>query len=464
MGAAAKMWWFRRREFDKSGALTPNTMRKIFPAMLVLLGIAGHLGAAERPLMRDFMGINGHYHFRPDLYRPTCSLVRNYHPMPWDIGKDGSEEPQLPMARQIIDGPGPVDWAKVYGSWKERGFRIDASLQFEFIKPGEWKDRDEALRRYGRAFARTFGPAGHGLVEAAEIGNEPVDYDDAAYRSVFENLARGLREGDPELKIVTAAMMAEGADKYSKNMSSIRGLESLYDVVNIHSYSMIEGWPTWRRVHPEHSGVPYLKVLGDLAAWRNANAPGKEIWLTEFGYDASSQKPPAEGNMAKWVSSTETEQAQWIVRSFLIFSALDLDRAYVYYYNDADKPSFHASSGLTRNFVPKPAYWAMVHLQDTLGDCRFSRIVKEQADVYIYEYVHAERADERVWVLWSPTGEQREKELTIEVPGVPRSLERMPLAEGGVSPTPMDAGASTVKVTVDESPLYLRWRTADDRK
>ena len=40
-------------------------------------------GAGEaRPRMGDFIGINGHtVSFKPELYRPVCGLVRDYHPV-----------------------------------------------------------------------------------------------------------------------------------------------------------------------------------------------------------------------------------------------------------------------------------------------------------------------------------------------------------------------------------------------
>ena len=42
----------------------------------------------SKPLMRDFIGINGHtVQFKPELYRPVCGLVRDYHPVEWDLGE-----------------------------------------------------------------------------------------------------------------------------------------------------------------------------------------------------------------------------------------------------------------------------------------------------------------------------------------------------------------------------------------
>ena len=37
-------------------------------------------------------------------------------------------------------------------------------------------------------------------------------------------------------------------------------------------------------------------------------------------------------------------------------------RAYLYWFNDADQASLHASSGLTRNYGPKPSFDAVAHL------------------------------------------------------------------------------------------------------
>jgi hypothetical protein len=35
-----------------------------------------------KPLVRDFLGVNGHtIQFRPKLYRPVCRLARDYHPV-----------------------------------------------------------------------------------------------------------------------------------------------------------------------------------------------------------------------------------------------------------------------------------------------------------------------------------------------------------------------------------------------
>ena len=45
-----------------------------------------------------------------------------------------------------------------------------------------------------------------------------------------------------------------------------------------------------------------------MLRWRDEQAAGKEVWLTEFGYDASTKPAPPTGDFAKWQGSTETQQ------------------------------------------------------------------------------------------------------------------------------------------------------------
>ena len=425
-------------------------------SLAALLGFALLLQAANtpRPLMRDFISLNGHFAFKPDLYRPTCQLVRNYHPTIWDLGDDTALRATFPLARN------KVDWSVTYGAWKKAGFGIDASLQIDSIPAAKWKNLDADAQAYGEAFAKYFGPSSSDLVQSAEIGNEPANWDNANYARIFKAMATGLRAGDPKLKIVTAAASAEEKpDQYSKGVAVLDGMTALYDVLNVHTYSFLEGWPTWRRVWPEHANIPYLKVVQDMTTWRDTHAPGKEIWVTEFGYDAGTGKKGS-GDFARWVGCSETEQAQWIVRSYLMFSSMDVRRAYLYFFNDEDEAQLHGASGITRHFVPKPAFYAMAHLYQTLGDYRFSRIVKQDKDdLFIFEYVNPDKPREPMWVAWSPTGTQREVVRDVKLPGVVNRAEYMPLKGGDAELASITNDSNGMaQLPISESPLYI-WLT-----
>jgi hypothetical protein len=50
--------------------------------MILLLVLALVPQEPPKPLVRDFLGVNGHtIQFRPKLYRPVCRLARDYHPV-----------------------------------------------------------------------------------------------------------------------------------------------------------------------------------------------------------------------------------------------------------------------------------------------------------------------------------------------------------------------------------------------
>jgi hypothetical protein len=412
---------------------------------LVILFVGTSLNAAE-PLMRDLIGLNTHtIQFKTNLYQPVTKYLRNYHPLEWDFGKDTSRPQTFPLAAN------KVSWDRdVYGPWKKAGYHAHASLMFDNLKTNDWKDMERDAEVYGRELAKALGPSSTRLIEAAEVGNEPGLYDDAAYRKVFEAMAKGLRAGDPKLRIATCNVEAVKSGRYHKSIECVRGLESLYDIINVHSYAELKPWPTWERSYPEDERLKYLKTIQGVIDWRNKNAPGKEIWLTEFGYDSSTKKPEPTGDFAKWTGVTDTQQAQWIVRSFLIFASMDIDRAYLYWFNDEDKPSVHASAGLTRHYQPKPSFHAVAWLMKSLGDYRYVKTQQQDARAWAMEFVHETDTKRRVLAVWKPTGEAGTYALKV----TPERMERMPLTAGSAESPVAKQGT----LGINESPLFIWYR------
>ncbi|HZZ72002.1 MAG TPA: hypothetical protein VFE24_07095 [Pirellulales bacterium] len=409
---------------------------------------------AAKPLLRDFIGINGHtIQFKPELYAKVCRLVRDYHSFEWDMGRDTDFTPRFPEARNR------VNWDSVYGSWQKAGFDTDVCVMFNNTPPDAWKSLEKDPRAYGQAFARAFGPSSAGkLVSAVEVGNEPGKYSDEKYHTLLESMAGGLRAGDPRLKIVTCNLTTKQSGNYEKSVVCLKGLDKLYDVLNIHTYALAAGWPTWRRTFPEDPHVDFLKSVQDLIAWRKEHVPGKEIWITEFGWDASTKPNRTDGDFAKWAGNVSDEkQAQYLVRAFLVFSALDVNRAYLYFFNDANEPSFHAASGITRDFQPKASFYALAHLYRTLGDYRFRRVIAHQAgEAYVYEFQHGAHPEQTIVVAWSPTGSKRTAEFSLPLAGAKLiRAERMPLTDRAAEGETITVQDGTARLPLTESPIYL---------
>jgi hypothetical protein len=379
----------------------------------------------SRPLFREFTGLNGHtVNFRPQLYQPVCRIVRDYHPVSWDLKDDTSTLPEWPFAKNR------VSWEKIYRSWHEAGLKISVCLMFDEIKANAWKDMARDAEAYARSFAENFGPGGRWpYVEWVELGNEPGLYEDPAYRTIFQAMTKGIREGNPRLKIVTCNVEAGPSDRYWKGADLFKDLGTAYDVLQIHRYAIAEQWPVWRRTYPENPAVPYLSSIRDLLHWRDRHAPGKPVWVSEFGWDASTQTPDPKGEWAKWVDSSDEEQAMWIVRSYFLFAEMGVDKAFVFFFNDEDEPKLHAASGLTRNYAPKPAYHAVAWMLRSLENYRFSRVIRQSLEEgYVYEFVPEKKGEPRIWALWHATRDGHPLALEPELKGYTiLRQERMPL-------------------------------------
>src|SRR5688572_16362475 len=86
----------RVRTIPKCRKEEPLVNRLALLSPVVALALASGVvpaRAAEKPLMRDFIGINAHtVQFKPELYAPICRLVRDYHPFDWDAEGDTSKQ------------------------------------------------------------------------------------------------------------------------------------------------------------------------------------------------------------------------------------------------------------------------------------------------------------------------------------------------------------------------------------
>jgi hypothetical protein len=361
------------------------------------------------------MGLCGHYFFDGPTYAPVASHVRNYHGLNWDLDvKRPYVEPPYPFALNR------VNWQTVYGAWRKAGFDVDASVMIGSFAPADWLAPEDQAYHFGKAFGGFFGPSHAGLVSTAELGNEPDSYSDAQYTLIAHAMARGLKEADPRLQVATAALTLGPSGQYARSVSCYDGWMDLIDVLNVHTYAIVGKWPDRRRTYPEDPACDFLSRVRDVLAWRDQHAPGKQVWVTEFGWDAHREDgaPLQEGVPIDKRPSTisRLQQAQFLARAYLEMARLGVDRAYMYWYLDAaPQAGLHNASGLISSpdnhpatGTKHPAFYALASLRRNLGDYRFETVLREGPDgVYAYEFAGA--AGRRCVVFWSPTlhGEER---------------------------------------------------------
>lgn len=390
-------------------------------------------GREGNPTVAEFLGLNTHtVQFKAQRYQGVVRRLRDYHPVQWDLAETTHVMPPWPRAKN------GVDWRDVYRSWTDAGYDPNVCLMLSRMEAANWTDLPRDASVYAQAFASGFGPNGvwpH--VTSIGIGNEPGHLSDEDYLTVFDAMAKAIRRADADVLITTCNVKLKPSGKYWKDVALFKDRTELFDALTTHSYAQAEGWPTWRRSYPEDPSLDFLDELRSLLAWRDKHAPGKQLWVNEFGWDASTQDPPDAGDFKDWVDVSDLDQARYLVRATLLFMRLGLDRGYIYFFDDQDKPSVHASSGIMRHGKPKPAWYMLRQFQSLLGEYRFVEAVEETPERYVYQLAHRDGLNRLAWVVWAPKPAKLPQRWPNPAPGA--TWSRLTGTPAGPELLPQDA-------------------------
>jgi hypothetical protein len=266
------------------------------------------------------------------------------------------------------------------------------------------------------------------------------------------------------MRIATAAIILGESAPYMKSISCYDGWLDQIDILNLHTYAIRGQWPDRFRTYPEDPQCDFVSRMAEAVAWRDENAPGKEVWITEFGWDAHNAEPSAEREQKPIYERPSmigrTQQAEFLLRGFLVFARIGADRAYMYFYqDDGPKEGLHNASGII-SAVKQPAYYAMASLQRHLGDFRFSRVISEDPEG-VYAYLFAADDGRRAIVAWSPTlmGEERSFALDLREQALggyrPAAAILPAVSEVGDREGRVDVSGAQMRVTVGGMPLFL---------
>jgi hypothetical protein len=194
--------------------------------------------------------------------------------------------------------------------------------------------------------------------------------------------------------------------------------------------------------------------------------PGKEVWVTEFGYDTDPASPlgvPA----TIGPNSAFIVQGQWLVRSMLAMMQAGIDRSYIYWI--ADQPcesdagnycavQFNTCGLIDANNAKKASYFMVNAFRSRLATMRYAATVtSNSANVDIVSFRDTKSAG-GAYVLWAPTSNATVvKGYALDLGASATSATQVLLADQqmtGVASTLMVSGG---KVTVDvtETPTLV---------
>jgi len=272
----------------------------------------------------------------------------------------------------------------------------------------------------------------------------------------------GVQAADPQMRLSIGGLAGIGLP-YLKAMKVWadwhRKGDFPADVINLHHYSSdgtAEQPFKTQGISPEADHL--REKMAEIVAWRNANVPKCEIWLTEFGYDTNPKSPfhsPAIGPF-----TAEEVQAIWLVRSYLALAAAGVDRAAMFMFRDvkSDGSGVFETSGMVTEkgqWKAKPSYYYIAALKKRLSGMRYAGdIPTGNKDVLIYRFIGP--GGNSAAVAWCSTSDGR-KVAGVKVPVPGSSVTRVDFTntstDGVASPVRATSGAVTIEAS--EKPTIL---------
>lgn len=403
-----------------------------------------HITAEPNPepeqKMNDFLGVNVVVLDKPEDVDEFAGWVRDYNHWGWFEPENNQYN-----FNNVI---GQYDFDEYYQKYKSLGIKVLMTLQTiprwispspdqddydryaprgqsDGLKPEDYKEAAEfyyqVAARYGsqkheeKKLLTTDKKSGLKLIDAIEVMNE-ADYNNENFpleqyammlNAVYDgNQGQlgdnyGIKNADPDLPVsITGA--AHGLDTI-KAITKAAG-RAPYDIINVHYYCTMMDKRRYIRVGipPEWSGLE--EDLKEVVEWRNKEFPGKEIWLTEIGWDTNTET----NNRAV----PEQEAADYLIRSFIIAKSAEVDKIFWYFFKDlGEAEGLYAASGLFKSrlhlnpepppeLIPKLTYWYFGTMKKILGDTIFLEEIETGAeDIYHYQFLNKNNG-KLVSVLW----------------------------------------------------------------
>lgn len=327
---------------------------------------------------------------------------------------------------------------------------------------------------------------GLNLIKYVECGNEPDKwwkgkFAEQSPREYAANLSAfydgnkgklgknvGVKTADPNMKVVMGGI-ARPDIKYVREMiewcKENRGykpdgsIDLCFDVINFHLYSNDNtSWFKRLKLKRQTGIAPELAELGSIAdSFVNlAGELGKnmEVWTTETGYDlreGSIQSAiPIEGK------SILLTQADWILRTSLLYARHGVNRVFFYIAYDTDAPGTvseypFGTSGLLTDGKRRPAADYLLQVTKLMGEYVYDNTINSDPIVDVYKF-----RNKSMYVLVVPdqTDRRENYELNLHKAKKARVYYLKPGADAMTSKD-FNTDNGILKLEVTETPVFV---------
>ena len=311
---------------------------------------------------------------------------------------------------------------------------------------------------------------GLGLLDAAENANEPNKTwaGKANYFTPFELAAMCSADYDGHEGRIPNAGVKQADSSFRLAMGGMLNTASLLDYL-----SEMKLWFDYHRsdgvfavdiinVHmgpdtfnPEDSGM--AERIAELKDWIRQNAPGAELWISEFEVPMSDCEEEGVDNHDN--EMYQLRYAQRVARTYLTALGAGADRITKFQLRDEGEGVYY-DSGLTTGkgeWSKKPAWYYTACMTSVLKDVYFAADLSTGDGVKQFFFIDQSCGDS-LYCIWSPTSEGKViKNYQFQIPGNGNVYLTVPgqYAEG--TTTLLASGMRSVSVEVSETPVFLRF-------
>ena len=323
---------------------------------------------------------------------------------------------------------------------------------------------------------------GLGLIKYIECGNEndrwwkgdkatqtPEQY--AANLSAFYDGNKGtlgknagVKTADPDMQVVVTGLATADTSyvrrminwcKINRGYKRDGSINLCFDVINYHFYANDGSVLTHQKatvgVAPELSDAG--AIANGFVKLANGLHTPLPVWVTETGYDINSgsyQRAPAIGPKSALIT-----QADWILRSALLYLRHGIKRLFFYQLFDATPHNSeqYATSGLAEDMRRRPAADYILQTGKLMGNYTYQGTLNQGPLVDMYK-----SGTQIIYVLTVPDQKGRSAIYTLKLPLSVKSVTLCELAIGAdvMKKTQVKVTGGKVIIPVSETPVFVK--------
>jgi hypothetical protein len=304
----------------------------------------------------------------------------------------------------------------------------------------------------------------------------------------------GVKNADTSIKVVMAGLALPATD-YVRGMidwcKEFRGYKAdgtvnlCWDVINYHFYS--DNSNSARNIPATRGTAPELSIADSLARgfvnMAHQYAYDMPVWVTEAGYDTKNAGGSTQYAIAIGNKSVLATQADWILRSSLLYARSGVSKLFFYQmYDDNPNGGQYGTSGLLNSDASRrPSADFLLQVNKTFGSFSYKETLSNDPAVD-----HYDNNGNAMYAIWVPDEKGRTANYPLSLANADSvyiytpiagsdtmQLSKQAVVNGSVtiaaSETPVFAVPfSTVKIlsftgtAVNSTSVQLNWKVSSD--